>query len=247
MPITTAGTANTLLNTVAAEVGLTPATDPWASNEPQFVQMRVLLQLVGEELCWLGEWEHLNRSHSITTAVGDTGLYDLPSDYLTMIQQTGWELSNNTPLLGPLSPQDWAYLKGRDLVSQSIYANFRLQDGKFSVFPQPPPAGLVLDFEYRANTFVQDPTTPDVKTAIITNGADIILFDKTLVSRYLKVKWLEAKGFDSTKAQDDVNMMFGLVQPADGGGGKILSAGRSRRGFPYLNSRYNVRDTGYGN
>ena len=71
MPITTAGTANQALNTVAAEVGLIPVTDPWSSNEPQFVQMKVLLQLVGEELCWLGEWEHLNRSYSITTQVGD--------------------------------------------------------------------------------------------------------------------------------------------------------------------------------
>ena len=247
MPLTTAGTANDAMNTVAAEVGLTPVADPWSRSEPQFLQMRTLLQLVGEELCWLGEWEILNRLYSVTTQVGDTGLYDLPSDYLTMIQQTGWELTNNTPLLGPLSPQDWAYLRGRDLVSQTIYANFRLQDGKFSVFPQPPPAGLEITFEYRANTFVQDPTTPEVQQQKILSGADIILFDKTLTTRYLKVKWLEAKGFDTTKAQADVNMMFGLVQPADGAGGKILSAGRSRRGFPYLDSRYNVRDTGYGN
>ena len=50
MPITSAGTANSAINTVAAEVGLTPVDDPWANTEAQFAQMRVLLQLVGEEL-----------------------------------------------------------------------------------------------------------------------------------------------------------------------------------------------------
>lgn len=246
MPVTSAATANELLTTVLAEVGITPPADPWASSDQHVVQMKTLLQLVGEELCWLGDWEHLNRAHQFTTTGSDTGAYDLPSDYLTMIPQTGWERTNNTPLRGPMSPQEWTYLEGRDYVSHTIYATFRLSSGKFNILPQPVPAGLDINFEYRSRAWVEDPDDAANHIADIGKGGDIVLFDRTLATRYLKLKFQEAKGFDTTKAQDDVNMMFGLVQPADKSS-PILSAGRGAGTFPYLDSMRNVRDTGFGN
>jgi hypothetical protein len=66
-----------------------------------------------------------------------------------------------------------------------------------------------------------------------------------MFSRYLKSKWLDSKGFDSTRASDDFSMLFGSLTGKDKGS-KILSAGGGRRGYPYLNSRWNVGDTGYG-
>jgi hypothetical protein len=77
-----------------------------------------------------------------------------------------------------------------------------------------------------------------------TTGSDIPLFDKTLITRYTKVKILEAKGFDSTKAQDDFNQTFSFITGLDKGA-EILNMGRNR-GFPYLNAWRNLPDTGYG-
>ena len=245
MPVTSTASVNDAINTVAVEVGLPASADPYSSTDQHYVQLKTLLQLVGEELCWLGDWEHLNREHSITTTGSDTGDYALPTDYLTMIPQTGWERDQNVPLQGPLSPQEWTYLLGRDLVSQTIYASFRLRSGQFSIFPQPPPVGLDINFEYRSKNWIEDTADPDNHISNMNAGSNIVLFDRTLVSRYLKVKYLEAKGFDSTKAQDDVNMMFGLVSPADKSA-KIINAGRRNRGMPLLDSRYNTPDTKWG-
>ena len=216
MALTTAATANTILNRVASEVGLDPVADPWADTAQHFLQMRTLLQIAGEELTMAHQWEWQMRSHSIVTGALDTGKYPLPDDFLQMIDQTGWERSENVPLFGPLSAQDWTYLLGRDLVSYTIYASFRIHDGQFQIFPQPPPEGLNINFEYQSANWVDDEGGGTL-TDTLDSGSDVVLFDRTLASRYLKVKWLEAKGFDTTKAQDDFDAVFGSITSKDKG------------------------------
>ena len=68
--------------------------------------------------------------------------------------------------------------------------------------------------------------------------------DKTLISRYLKVKYLESAGFDTTKAQDDFAQTFSFLTGFDKSA-PILNQGRSTRRYPYL-SVLNLPDTGYG-
>lgn len=239
-------TANDILNRVAAEVGIDPVPDPYASTNQAFKQMTYLLNIAGEELNQLYPWEEMNQEHQITTLGTDSGNYPLPSDFLYMLNQTGWERSENVPLFGPLSGQDWQYLLGRDLVSQTIYASFRMKQGQFSIFPQPPPDGLDIHFEYQSRNWVSDSTTGFTSNkAEVTVGADVPRFDKTLISRYLKVKFLEAKGFDTTKAQSDLNQMFEAINSHDKGA-RILSAGNTGAGFPYLDTYRNSPDTGYG-
>ena len=245
MPATLAAPANDILNRVAAEVGLEPITDPWGSPKQEFSQMRYLLNIAGEELSQLYEWEFLMREYSLTTSDTDTGIYDLPTDFLYMINQTGWERAENVPLYGPLSPQDWQYLLGRDLVDRTIYASFRLQQGKFTIFPQPPPNGLDIHYEYISKNWVEDSTSSGKFIDRVNRGADTPLFDRTLISRLLKVKFLEAKGLDATKAQADLNQSFGLLTAHDKGA-EVLSAGRGRGGYPYLDGLCSTPDTGYG-
>ena len=246
MSATLTATANDILNRVAAEVGLDTVPDPYASTNQAFTQMKALLNIAGEELNQLHPWEEMNREHQITTSSQDSGNYPLPADFLYMLNQTGWERSENVPLFGPLSGQAWQYLLGRDLVSSTIYASFRVKQGEFSIFPQPPPDGLDIHFEYQSRHWVSDSTTGYLSDKDgVTVGADIPLYDRTLLSRYLKVKFLEAKGFDSTKAQADLNQMFQLRNSHDKGA-NVLSAGRNTTGFPYLNTYGSTPDSGYG-
>lgn len=245
MTTTSAINANEILNRVAAEVGLDPVADPWADASQHFLQMRYLLQTAGEEMTMAFDWEWQVGEHTIVTGPLESGDYDLPDDFYQMLDQTGWERSQNVPLFGPLSAQDWTYLLGRDLVSSTIYASFRIKDGQFSIFPQPPPEGLQIHFEYQSKNWVSDgQPTPNLSDTLST-GSEIVLFDRTLITRYLKLKWLESKGFDTTKPQDDFNVVFGSLTGKDKGA-EILSAGRNSRAFPYLDSRYNTPDSGYG-
>ena len=84
--------------------------------------------------------------------------------------------------------------------------------------------------------------SPDFKPQVDV-GTDRPLYDKTLITRYLKLKWLEAGGFATDKAQMDFNQSFSFITGFDKSA-PILNAG-NRRGFPYI-SMWNVPDTGYG-
>ena len=244
MAATSIDTFNNIVNRVAVEVGFMPDPDPFASTKDHFVQMKYLLLTAGEELSLAAEWEFLKGKHQFTTTALDSGEYDLPSDFLYMINQTGWDRTNDVPLSGPLSDQQWTYLKGRDLINQSIYANFRFAVGKFELYPQPPPAGLDINYEYQRKTWIRDAASPTTNKEDFGAGGDLPLFNKTLISRSLKVKWLESKGFSTDSAQDDVDQIFGFLTGLDKGA-RIVNVGH-RRKYPLLDGVRNVPDTGYG-
>lgn len=244
MAISALTTAGKILNRVAAEVGLAPVTDPYSSQDASFVQMQYLLNTACEELMQAYPWELLVREHQITTSSSDSGAYDLPSDFGYMLNQTGWERSNNVPLGGPLSAEDWTYLKGRNLAQSTLYASFRIAAGEFNIYPSPPPDALDINFEYITTKWNSDGLTPASFSDEVTNGSDVPQFDRTLITRAVKVKYLESAGFDTTKAQADYNQIFSFLTGTEKGAG-IISAGRSSRSFPYL-SVLNLPDTGYG-
>ena len=237
--------ANDVINRTLVEIGLAKTNDPVASNEEAAVQARALLDSAGQELVRLNQWQMLEQNFSFTTQAGDTGIYDLPDDFSYMIDQTGWDQTNRVAIGGPLSSQDWAYLVGRDLVSQSIYASFKLQSNKLELFPQPPPEGLKVSFDYMSRNWLASQTNTDNRFDTIQTGSDIVLFEPILIVKFLKVKMLEAKGFDASSARLEFETMMDAVTGQDVGA-SILSASRTGRSFPYLNGYTSVGDTGYG-
>lgn len=238
-------TATDILNRTALEVGLVPVTDPVSDPDEAFVQLTGLLSSAGQEMVELHPWQILTNVFEFTTAPSDSGTYDLPEDFSYMIDQTGWDQTNRVAVGGPLSAQDWSYLVGRDLVSQSIYASFRLVDGKFDLFPQPPPQGLKIRFEYIGRNWVTEAGQDNPNQDTIKKGSDIVNYEPILIIKFLKCKFLEAKGFDPSSARMEFETMF-LSRTGKDEGAPILSASSSMRGFPYLHPYYNTGDTGYG-
>jgi hypothetical protein len=238
-------TVNRILRDVALEVGLARTDTAYESTNPALQQLSGLLNAAGQELVELHNWQTLVNAHQIVTQAGDTGDYPLPDDFSSMINQTHWEHTNRIPLGGPLSPQVWTYLRGRDLVSQTIYASFRQKDGLFSVFPQPPPPGLDIQFEYVSRNWVADNSDLSIRWDEIQTGADVVLFEPIVIKKYLKVKHLEAKGFDASSARLEFENMF-ISRAGKDTGAPVLSGSRMSGAFPYLTPYGNTADTGYG-
>lgn len=243
MAITNILPATEIINRVAVEVGQLPTSDPFAADDPVFVKLKYLLQIAGEELIAAYPWEFLTKSHEITTQEGDTGAYPLPADFSYMIPQTGWERSNERRLGEALSAQEWTYLQAKKLGANSLHAAFRISEGVFNVFPTPPPAGLNITFEYISDLWVRSATQPYTYSDTITIAAETPMFDKTLLTRYLKLKYLQTTGFDTTVAEDDFAQCFSFLTGKDKGA-MVLNAGRAR-GYPYLGAA-NIPDTGFG-
>lgn len=228
----------------ALECGLSAGTDPFNNTDQNITQMVGLLTSSGRELLQMREWQRMIVSYSFTVVGGDTGFYNLPADYDRHIDQTDWNPTNRLPLGGPLTAQDYTYLLATNLASSTIYISFREKDGQFVVLPQPPPTGQVITFEYISRYWVAAAGVPTVLAKDApTQSDDVLLFDPILIQKLLKLRFLEAKKFDTTAA----SQQFENALMARGGQDKsapVLSAARSR-GFPYLDDR-NVPETGYG-
>ena len=237
-------TADTIINDTALEVGLVPANDVYSSQDENFIQLRGLLTVSGRELAQLNNWSILEEVFDLNTGdpAPDDGLYDLPADFDHMIDQTAWNRSGNVPVGGPLSAQVWSTLVGRDLGSTTIYASFRLTEGQVRLYPNPAPADTDLSFMYQSRNWVQEAGGTRKDRPSI--GTDVILFAPILIQKYLKVKWLSAKGFDITTASRELDNMMNSVQGKDTGAQVLNASGGAY--FPYLNPWTSLPDTGYG-
>jgi hypothetical protein len=236
---------NDVINRVALEVGLLPSASPVTDTNDTFIQLVGLLNSSGQELCELNDWQILVRPFEIDTKNTDSGKYDLPDDFNYFIDQTGWDRKNNLPLAGPLSAQDWTYLEGRNLASSTIYASYRQNDGQIWIYPQPPPDDMRLTFEYISRNWLMESgeTIPNRDT--IGSGTDICMLDPLLSIKFLKLKWLQAKGFDYSSAALEFDTLL-ASRTGKSVGAPVLSASRHTGGMPYLNAYSNTPDTNYG-
>lgn len=244
-------TIGDLINRVAVGVGLTKASDPFASSDPSFVQLCTLANEVGDDLLLLCPWQVLEREKAFTTAPGDTGVYALPADFSYMIDQTGWQKAApgvaNYPLLGPATPQWWSYLKATELYNVTLYAWFRIAENKLHLWPQPPPPNVPILYRYISRNWVLDstsvPSVPVYKDSVDT-GADTPLYEPILFLKKLKLAFLQAKGFDTTKAEDEYQQVLALWMGKDKGA-PVLSLNERYQGNRFLNG-LNVPETSYG-
>lgn len=237
-------TAKDLINDVAGCVGLTASGDPFASTDMAFVQLITLLRVLGRQLAMKYPWGQLNKKKSFTTVVpGDTGDYDLPTDFGFMIDQTGWELSQRQPMGGPLSAQDWAMVTNNNTLA-SIYISFRINQNKFRLFPQPPTNGLQINFEYSSRWWVCASATPTTPAADApTQSSDVIYIDSALMVPALKVRFLGARGFSTVEARKEFNEAWDALT-GQNQGAQILALDDAML-FPYLGDR-NVPTTRFG-
>jgi hypothetical protein len=234
-------TANDILNQVGVEVGLDPVTDPFSASDQSYKHLKYLINTAGEELSNLYPWDFLRQEATITTQAG-VNEYDLPADFLYMMNQTMWDRTNDRRVIGPLTPQEWSAMKAMDTASVLNYG-FRLTDDKLLLWPDSVPAGLDIRYEYISRNWVLDSETGTTYIDECVRGADTPQFNRTLIGRMLKVKFLEAKGFDTTKAQADLNQAFAFMT-ARNKGAPVLNMGRSSRSR-FLNGG-NIPETGYG-
>lgn len=241
-----------LINRVAVSVGLNSTSDPFASPDPAFVQLRMLATEAGQDLVQENAWQQLERTKSFITAPGDSGLYDLPQDFGYMIDQTGWQQGvpgAAYPLLGPASTQWWSFLEATKLYTVSIYAWFRIADGKLQLWPQPPAPDIPIAYKYISRDWVLDGTSPPnapVYKDSVSSSSDIPLYEPILFLKKLKLMFLTAKGFDTTKAQDEFDTALEAWTGKDKSAPKLSVVGAAQTLNPLINPWRNIPETGFG-
>jgi hypothetical protein len=242
--------AGDLINRTAVSVGLNKVADPFANSDPAFIQLVELANQLGEDLLDQYAWQILNRSHAFVTVPGDDGDYPLPVDFAYMLDQTGWQqggVNGSYPLLGPATSQVWSYLEALRLYDVTIYAYFWQNEGLFKLFPRPIVAAYPVSYRYISNYWVAQ--TNDVEAprqASLTAYSNVVLYDPLLFIRGLKLQFLQAKGFETTKAEDDFLSTFDSITGHDKPAPVLSMTNRSGFALRLLNGYDNVPETGYG-
>jgi len=193
--------AGNIVNDAAVLCGLTSVADPYSSSDQAFIQLRTFLKYLGRDLCTEFPWTELTKEATITTVTNQSA-YALPDDFARLIDSTGWNRTSMFPWAGPVTPQEWQLLVARS--SGTTYRSvLRRKQGQIHLYP--PTTGVVggdtIAYEYLSSwwTCAAGGTAPTTDApATLT---DICWFDPALLVAGIRLRFLQAKGFDSTAAQ----------------------------------------------
>lgn len=234
--------ASEIIKTVAVEFGLSFNSAPYSSPDPAYKQLITLLTVCGRILALIPSWNMAVREGTITVVAGVTE-YDLPEDFLSMVNSTVWNRGSDQAVYGSATPQMWT-LWARENPALSYQCIFRLARRKFVIPADTVPVGTVLSYEYRSRAWVLSGTQVDVYKDKADDPGDIVLFEPVLITRMLLFKFTKAKGFDSTGAFNEfvevLNAVMGVDVPAE-----VLSLVHSAWGPRFLDYS-NIPDTGFG-
>jgi hypothetical protein len=213
-------TAIEVLTQVSGELGLTAPTTVVGLSDVQSKQLLSLLNSSGNELMLYYPWEQFSKILTITLVAGQEA-YDLPEDLNYLRDQTQWDTQNHWPLLGPKSPQEWAWLKN-SFVASLPRMRYRIQGGQFKVFPVPP-ADTTQTFymEYISNQWVSEPAGTEATKDMITLDGDILYYDPWLLVKFVKLKFYELKGFSTKGVDSDFMRVFNSLTGKDTGAEKL--------------------------
>lgn len=202
-----------------SEMGLPTPQTLFATQDEIVRQLVALLNRVGYELVQGYPWEQLDKQFIIETVEGKDE-YDLPSDWSYFLDQTQWDRTNHWPLLGPKTPQEWQWLKG-GLLSSGPRLRYRVWKGKFNLFPTPSAvntpspntntgvfAPWTLAMEYISNNWLASADVANTTYSEVQAETNIVLLDPWIVVSYLKLKFREAKGLDTTAFKNDFVQLF---------------------------------------
>jgi hypothetical protein len=165
--------------------------------------------------------------------------YDLPADYNSTVNRTHWDKSKRWEMLGPESPQQWEWLLS-GYISTGPRIRWRLLGQYFQIWPGMN-AGELLGFEYRSRSwaYAADGTPKNSFTA----DSDTCIYPDRLMVLGTKLKYFEAKGFDTTALYRDYLMEFETAVGQDTAAANLSFAPRPGT---VLIGYDNIPDSGYG-
>jgi hypothetical protein len=165
--------------------------------------------------------------------------YDLPADYNSTVNRTHWDKSKRWEMLGPESPQQWEWLLS-GYISTGPRIRWRLLGKYFQIWPGMN-GGELLGFEYRSRGWAEaaDGTPKNSFTA----DDDTCIYPDRLMVLGTKLKYFEAKGFDTTALYRDYLMEFDTAVAQDTAAANLSFAPRPGT---VLIGYDNIPDSGYG-
>jgi len=137
--------------------------------------------------------------------------YDLPFDYDATVPRTHWDRSKHWEMLGPSDPQQWEWLLS-GYISTGPRIRWRLLGKYFQIWPGVS-SGELLGYEYRSQAWAE--ATDGTPKNSFTNDSDVCIYPDRVMVLMTKLKYFEAKGFDTTAMYRNYLTELETVQAQD--------------------------------
>ncbi len=181
---------------VAKRVGVDAPATIVGNTDKTAVRLLALAQEEGKSLHKTHKWSALIRTQTVTTADG-TATYALPSDFYAYIPSTGWNDTQNRPIIGSLTGQQWQFVKNSAAVSSAFNQKFRVQwdtsnsARRLTIYPTPS-AVETLYLEYLSTDWCQ--SSGGTGQSAWAADDDTGRLDEELITLGLKWRYLKVIG-----------------------------------------------------
>jgi hypothetical protein len=218
---------------------------------PSTAGLDTTYQVVGNGISNAAYIESVDSATQVTINLPATGTYTgtsitfekvqypLPSDYESTVPRTHWDLSKHWEMLGPESPQQWEWLLS-GFIATGPRIRWRLLGKYFQIWPGVSTNEL-LGYEYRSKGWALSST--NVVKDSFTADTDTCIYPDRLMVLATKLKYFEAKGFDTTAMYRNYIEEFEIVRAQDMSAANLSFAPRPGT---VLIGYDNIPDTGYG-
>jgi len=168
--------------------------------------------------------------------------YALPSGYDRVVDRTDWSNTQRWELLGPETPQQWAWLTS-SYIATGPRIRYRLLANTFQIWP-PQAANIVLSLQYISNFAVIASGGTAPTKALFTVDTDVCVFPDSLMVAGLKWRWAITKNMQPETAsfQAEYMRLLDIAKTADAGSPTLAMAPQPASVLLTWN---NVPDSGY--
>lgn len=165
--------------------------------------------------------------------------YPLPADYSSTVPRTHWDKAKHWEMLGPTDAQQWEWLLS-GYISTGPRIRWRLLGNTFQIWPGVSTNEL-LGYEYRSQAWAE--SASGVAKNSFTEDSDTCIYPDRLMVLMTKLKYFEAKGFDTTAMYRNYMTELETVLAQDMSAANLSFAPRPGT---VLIGYDNIPDTGYG-
>lgn len=218
----------TLINNVQKRAALEVTAAPTAALPPTVKQLVALAQVEGKELALRHPWSVLQKRETQAAAAAEdqgaltTIVSDISLQFIGMM--TLWNETTDQQIIGPVSRQEWADLKGRGITNP--YPHFRIYGGKLYITPAPTLSDSLV-FEYISVNWCQ--SSGGTGQAAWAADTDTGVLDEFTMELGLYWRFLSAQGLDYAEAFNSYESRVETLINMDGSK-PVLSM--TRRGYP---------------
>lgn len=165
--------------------------------------------------------------------------YPLPADYSSTVPRTHWDKAKHWEMLGPTDAQQWEWLLS-GYISTGPRIRWRLLGNTFQIWPGVSTNEL-LGYEYRSQAWAE--SSDGTPKNSFTNDSDTCIYPDRVMVLMTKLKYFEAKGFDTTAMYRNFLTELETVMGQDMSAANLSFAPRPGT---VLIGYDNIPDQGYG-